>query len=121
MFNKVDRHVDLLIDHRDGNRSNNSPENLKAVTYSQNARNKINNNTRTNEDTGITGVSRVKLRKYDYYMVQWRTLDCKSRSKSFNIDKHGKEEAFRLACEWRQQKIKELNEQGAGYTERHGT
>jgi hypothetical protein len=38
-----------------------------------------------------------------------------------NGKKYGKEEAFRLAVEWRAARIKELNEQGAGYTERHGT
>ena len=36
------------------------------------------------------------------------------------LKKYGKEEAFRLAVEWRAARIKELNNQGAGYTERHG-
>jgi len=121
LFNKADLHADLLVDHKDGDRSNNSPENLEAVTYAQNARNKLNNNSRKNEDTGFTGVSRVKLGKYDFYMTQWRTLDCKNRSKSFNIETYGEAEAFRLACEWRKEQIRLLNEQGAGYTERHGT
>ena len=39
----------------------------------------------------------------------------------FSVEKHGNEEAFRLACEWRSEQIRLLNEQGAGYTERHGT
>ena len=48
-------------------------------------------------------------------------VDDQSYSRCFTISKYGEQEAFRLAYEWREQKIKELNEQGAGYTERHGT
>jgi hypothetical protein len=121
LFNKTDLNVDLLIDHKDGDRSNNSPENLEAVTHAQNARNKLNSSSRLNEDTGVTGVSRVKLGKYDYYMTQWRTIDCRNKSKSFNISTYGEQEALRLATEWRKEQIRLLNEQGAGYTERHGT
>lgn len=39
---------------------------------------------------------------------------------SFSCNKYGHEQAFQLACQWREQKIAELNEQGAGYSERHG-
>ena len=118
---KQNLNCDMLVDHIDGNPVNNHPLNLRAVTYAQNARNKKTGNARKNEDTGVTGVSRVNLKEYRYYMVQWRTVDCQNRSKSFNIDKYGNDEAFRLACQWRQQMITELNLQGAGYTERHGT
>jgi hypothetical protein len=43
------------------------------------------------------------------------------KSKAFSCLKYGDEEALRLALEWRDKTIKEINEQGAGYTERHGT
>ena len=121
LHTKENLSVDSLIDHIDGNGKNNNPLNLRTVTYAENARNKKNGNFKVNEETGVIGVSRVKLRTYDYYMAQCRTLDCKSRSKSFNISKYGEDEAFRLACEWRKEQIRLLNEQGAGYTERHGT
>jgi hypothetical protein len=39
----------------------------------------------------------------------------------FSISKLGNDEAFRQACEYRAKMIAELNEQGANYTERHGT
>ena len=51
----------------------------------------------------------------------WRDIEGIERRKNFNSKGLGKEQAFKLACEYRAQKIRELNEQGAGYTERHGT
>lgn len=44
----------------------------------------------------------------------------KKYSKSFSVSKYGNEEALRLACLWKESKLSELNEQGAGFTERHG-
>ena len=40
--------------------------------------------------------------------------------KSFSVKKYGLLEAFNLACEYRKQKIKELNELGYGYSDNHG-
>lgn len=42
------------------------------------------------------------------------------RTRWLCVSNHGKEEAFRLACEARENAIKELNAQGAGYSENHG-
>lgn len=120
LYNKTDLDPDKLIDHIDGNPSNNVESNLKLSTYAQNARNKKNGNKRTNEETGQVGVIRFKYKGLEYYMAQHRTLDGKNRSKSFNIAKLGESEAFRLACNWRSTQIALLNDQGAGYTSRHG-
>jgi len=112
---------DLIVDHIDGDSENNSADNLRLTTYAENARNKLNGNPRLDGTVGITGVTRVKLQEYTYFMAQYRTIDCNNRSKSFNIKTHGEAEAFRLACEWRKEQIRLLNLQGAGYTDRHGT
>ena len=68
-----------------------------------------------NSSTSVTGV----LKEGACFRATWREND-KPKSKRFSINRLGHEEAFRLACEYREQKIRELNEQGAGYTERHG-
>lgn len=59
--------------------------------------------------------------RYHYYVAHWCDIDGEYQGKYFSIDKLGESEAFRLACEYRQQRIEELNAQGAGYTARHGT
>jgi len=120
LSSKADLDGSLVIDHIDGCKSNNNPCNLRAVTYAINARNKLNNNERQNEETSVTGVTRVIYKTYDYYMAQWRTLDCKNRSKSFSIKTYGKQKALELAVAYRQEQIRLLNLEGAGYTDRHG-
>lgn len=94
------------------------PENCIWATYEEQNRNRGKNKKNT---SGITGVTccyeKGKLCKYK---ASWRKLDGSCGSKTFSINKYGKEEAFRLACEARENAIKELNEQGAGYSENHG-
>ena len=41
-------------------------------------------------------------------------------SKSFPVKKYGVLPAFKLAVDYREKMIAELNAQGAGYTENHG-
>lgn len=74
-----------------------------------------------NNRTGVTVVSISSRKRQTYVTATYVGLIGKNISKYFSVDKYGYDEAFRLACEWRKQKIAELNEQGAGYTERHGT
>ena len=110
----------LVVDHIDGNPLNNNINNLRLITQSQNSRNtrKLKNNV-----SGVVGVSlhtnaNRKTSRWCAYSVD---LSGKETMKYFSILQHGNEEAFRLACEWRSEQIRLLNEQGAGYTERHGT
>jgi len=104
-----------VIDHIDGNHFNNLPENLREVNHTVNRRNtKVDKRS----STGITGVA------WSSYNNTYRasiSSDICRLSKSFSISKYGLIPAFYLACEWRKERIKELNEQGAGYTDRHGT
>lgn len=111
---------ELVIDHKDGNASNNKINNLRAVTDDVNKRNMKKNK---NNKTGVTGVVYFELitgnKVYAYCTACWELAD-KSKRKNFSVNKLGYEEAFRLACEYRAKMIEELNAQGAGYTEDHG-
>lgn len=113
----------LLVDHIDGDRSNNHIDNLREVTYAVNMRNR----KKVDNRSGVTGVyftsvpSGNKTSINEYYMACVYLLDGKCSSKRYSISKYGKEEAFRLACQWRKEQIEQLNANGAGYTDRHGT
>lgn len=108
------------IDHIDGDRYNNKVENLRLVSPK---RNKRNSGMYKSNTSGVVGVTRVdKLmgdKLYQYWRAHWVDLDSKKRFKVFSIAKHGYDEAFRLACEYRECMMLRLNEAGAGYTNRH--
>lgn len=107
-----------IIDHIDGNLQNNLITNLRVVSKALNARNtsKYKNNT-----TGITGIYLdVKNKDHRYWKASWMTLDGKQKTKAFSINKFGDENAKLLAMEYRAEQIRLLNEQGAGYSDRHG-
>lgn len=107
--------TDGTIDHINGDRFDNRICNLRVATHSENMQNLKKYNT------NISGVTGVHFSKTDNrWRAEWRKLNGKNTSKSFSVTKYGYEEAFKLACEYREKMIKELNEQGAGYTERHG-
>jgi len=107
----------LNIDHINGSSSDNRVGNLRVVSQAVNSRNqkKMKNNT-----SRVTGVSLTGNGcGVTYWHVQWM-LAGKKRHKRFSIAKLGNDEAFKLACEYREKMIKELNKQGAGYSEDHG-
>jgi hypothetical protein len=99
--------------------------NLRWATPFQQARNKgkARNNT-----TGITGVNwDVKQFKNScpilYAKAQWKEMVngvLTNRTKSFSTAKLGLLPAFAAACKYREDKIKELNAKGYGYSETHG-
>ncbi len=92
--------------------------NCKWVTkeiQSRNTRKSKNNSTGKN---GVTLSKRDGIIK-DYIATGY-PLSGKHKSKHFSVNKYGEEEAFRLACEYREEQIRILNEQGAGYSDNHG-
>ena len=117
LFHKLS--LDKVIDHINGDSCDNRIENLREVTQQQNTRNLKRELT----STGVIGVTRVQRKrlKSATYIASARTLDGKLIQKEFGVKSYGEDKAFALAVEWRKQKIKELNEQGAGYSDRHGT
>lgn len=89
---------DLVIDHIDRNPSNNSPCNLRAVTWQENSRNRQKTNRK---NTGVVGVSyRIATDSYLAHI----TIDGVSLTASFSCKKYTKDTAFSLAKEWRKQK-----------------
>lgn len=109
-----------IVDHVDGNPFNNVVSNLRVVGYEGNAR----NCSAYKNSTGIKGVSKVSCKNpqgvvYWYYEAYAVGLDGKLTRRKFSIQKLGEDVAFTLAAQWREDKMKYLNEHGAGYTERH--
>lgn len=102
---------DLIIDHIDGNPFNNKISNLRVVSYAVNSRNVVRNES---AHVGVFLSKNENLR----WVATWAE-NYRNRSKSFSVLKYTNEVAFKLACDYRENKIKELNENGAGYTGRH--
>lgn len=108
---------DEIVDHRDGNASNNRIKNLRITSQSVNTRNR---SISRNNTSGVNAIGIQQNTNVLYCISYWHGIDGKRKSKSFNVDKLGIMVAFRDAVIYRQKMIEELNTQGAGYTERHG-
>lgn len=74
---------------------NNKKSNLRIVNTSINIRNA---SLRKDNSTGTKGITYEKGKRYK---AEWCDLNGKKHSKSFSINKYGKEEAKRLATEFR--------------------
>lgn len=105
------------IDHIDGNSMNNNVNNLRLADQKANVRNRKKNVANTK---GITGVWFSKYSICPAWYAGWTDLSGKGRTKSFSVRKFGDENAFIMAWEYRKKMIKQMNEMGAVYTERHG-
>jgi hypothetical protein len=116
IMNCVDVYPDQLIDHIDGDGTNNCITNLRIVSAQGNALNTRKVKIRPDNKTGVVGVSRSKGhggRSDGFAAFVIHRIDTKKivEQRKFSISKYGEEEAFRLACEWREQKLKELENQ----------
>ena len=109
------------IDHTKGYESGN----IRWATDKQQARNKGKMKNNTSGFTGVLwdikpwpdGTSRL------YAKAIWYSYSDdvkKIKSKCYRADTYGLLESFALACAYREQMIKKLNDQGYGYTENHG-
>jgi len=91
--------------------------NLRWATNTQQCRNKgkTKNNT-----SGVNGVHFAQRGNNTYAVAAWRTLDGRSKSKCFNCTKLGLLLSFKLAFIERENQLKLLNNNGAGYSYNHG-
>lgn len=72
--------------------------------------------------SGVTGISfAINQCGHTSVRARWQILEgSKSRAKSFSVSRFGLLPAFKMACEYRDKMIEELNSQGAGYSDKHG-
>lgn len=96
-----------VIDHINRNPLDNRKENLRIVSRSVNS---INAKERKGSSSGVRGVYRRKARSgiaRASWICEW-SEEGKRHSKSFSVDKYGEDEAFRLANDFRNNKLKEM-------------
>lgn len=108
----------VKVDHINGVKTDNIRTNLRVVDHTTNCRNscRASNNT-----SGITGVGWASNNGGNHYVrAMWLDLFGVQEVKFFSVTKLGLLPAFRDAVEYRKRMIDELNQQGAGYTNRHG-
>lgn len=113
IMNKCTLTEEEFIDHINGNPSDNRVENLRVVSKTGNSR---NHKIRKSNKSGITGVTLIRN---EGWVAHWKEGSFR-KSKYFGISKYGMDTAFKLACEYREEKIKELNLLGYNYSYRHG-
>lgn len=103
MMNKDNTKV---IDHINRNPLDNRKINLRIVNRSINS---TNAKVRIKSKSNIRGVYRREERPgiaKASWVCEWS--DSKRHSKSFSVEKYGEEQAFRLACSFREEKLKEM-------------
>jgi hypothetical protein len=100
-----------VVDHIDGNASNNAICNLRLVERVINSRNK---KISLNNTVGFAGVH-----EQHSFIANW-SEGGRQKSKKFNVKNYANiDEARQAAIDFRIQKIQEMNQRGAGYTDRH--
>lgn len=102
------------IDRIDSN-GHYSPDNCKWETVDKQNRNQT---LSTRNKTGVVGVHYCE--SHHTYVGTWRSLEGKVKRKEFSINKYGEKGAFNKALKARKEAVKDLNSQGAGYSECHG-
>lgn len=102
----------MVIDHIDGDVSNNNISNLQQVTPLENT---LNRRLGKNNVSGINGVQYNLLSGYKYWVTSYVNQEGIPRLKYFSVLKYGEEQAKQLAVEFRQEYEKTRN-----FSERHG-
>lgn len=107
----------MVIDHINQIRDDNRISNLRKITKAENSRNAKLSKVNT---SGVVGVRWYTAKCGNEYAVAYWRDNGKIKSKCFSTLHLKHETAFKMACEHREEMIRQLNEQGAGYTDIHG-
>lgn len=105
---------DMVVDHIDGDTTNNKIDNLRLITDVMNQRNKRKHK---NNRSGFMGVS---FNKGGAWVSSWYDESGKQKYKYFYLKDYDYVTAKVLAIKYRETQIATLNLKGFGYTERHG-
>ena len=110
-----------IVDHIDGDKSNNRIDNLRCIPSkynSQNAKKRLDNTSGKTGVTLITNKSRSG-KNVQYWRAAWMEGG-KLKNKNFSVKKYGYNLAKEMACDYRDEVVYKLNSNGAMYTDRHG-
>lgn len=99
-----------------------SKENCRWETTLQQSQNIRKMKSNTSGKTGVHWCNKCHRNGTEnlYATVSWNDINGVRKNKNFAVKKLGLLEAFAAACAYRDKIIKELNEQGAQYSEFHG-
>lgn len=105
LHNKCDLDENLVIHHVDGNSRNNNPLNLQAVSQKENVNRKVN----VSKNHELLGISILSKRgKENSRLVICFYFNDDRFSKEFSLNKYSYDDALKLALNWKESKIKEL-------------
>ena len=111
---------DMVIDHLDGNPFNNDISNLYLKTVRENNQN-VSLSTRNKSSVcGVFMEYCYKRKKHVAWTATWSDKTSKLCRKRFNFSTYEPDIAFRLAMQYRKERLEELKQCGMSYTDRHG-
>lgn len=98
LLNDVVLYSDLVINHIDGNRSNNNISNLELVSYKENS---LKNLNRKPGNSGVVGITRLFERGKEMIMTTVVLRDGTKKSKRMNIIESKYEEQVQTLLDWK--------------------
>lgn len=118
LVKKQPLNTSMVIDHLNGDNTDNHIDNLCPKTQLHNSHNQKKRKNNVTEKSGIM-VIRCKSRKYPIVRAAI-SFNWKKYTKSISLKDTSIEEAFAICEQWRKAKMEELNQSGAMYTDSHG-